>query len=130
MTLAFNEKYEETGSIFQGAYQSRTVDTDEYLQYVHAYIVVKNTLENYPGGLKKVLNNFDAAWTWALEHYPFSSLRTSATGIESPIIDMRAFQSLGFAHGNFKRFAKSMLATHMQTRDDLIEFKALQLEEW
>ena len=127
MTLAFNEKYKEKGSLFQGAYKSRTVDTDEYLQYVHAYVVVKNTFENYPGGLKKAIKEFDKAWIWAGKEYPFSSFLTSAKGAPSPIINARAFQDLGLARPDFKRLAKGALAIHIDTHGDL---HALHLEDW
>jgi len=130
MTLAFNEKYDETGSIFQGAYKSRTVDTDEYLQYVHAYIVVKNTLENYPGGLKAALKNFKQAWKWASEKYPFSSFLTASQGLESPIIDIKVFRNVGLARKDFKQFAKNMLETHASGRDDLGDLSSLILENW
>jgi len=127
MSMAFNEKYEEKGSIFQGAYKSRTVDTDEYLQYAHAYIVVKNTFENYPGGLKEALKEFNDAWKWAGERYPFSSFLTSAKGAPSPIIDRHVFEDIGLSRSDFKRFAKDALVIHANVHDDL---RALHLEEW
>lgn len=34
----FNTKYEKSGHVFQGAYKSNHVDTDEQLQYLSAYI--------------------------------------------------------------------------------------------
>jgi len=119
MSLAFNEKYGEQGSIFQGAYKSRTVNTDKYIQYVHAYIVIKNTFENYPGRLKKAIKEFDKAWVWVEKKYPFSSFLTSAKKVVSPIIDMRAFKDIGLADVDFKHFAKEMLSIHAETRDDL-----------
>ena len=127
MTRSHNEKQGEIGSLFQGAYKSRTVDSDEYLQYVHAYITVKNTLENYPGGLEAAIGNFDDAWQWAHEQYPFSSFVTSATGADSVILDMNAMRSLGLFRKDFKHYAKSMLATHADTREDLAH---LLLETW
>lgn len=67
-----NEKYGETGSPFQGSYKSKTIDTDEYLRYVTAYIQTKNTFEQYPGGYVVAAKNFAAAYEWSLTH-PFSS---------------------------------------------------------
>ena len=65
MAKHFNEKYHEKGSLFQGAYRSRTVHDDTYLRYVSAYIQVKNAFELYPGGYKKASQEFNAAFAWA-----------------------------------------------------------------
>jgi len=69
-----NLKYNEKGSLFQGSYRSKTIDSDIYLKYVLAYIMVKNTFELYPnGGLVEARKNFNDAWKWAIT-YPFSNL--------------------------------------------------------
>src|SRR3989344_2655516 len=86
MSAASNSKYSETGSIFQGSYRCKTVDDDSYLRYLTFYIQVKNVFDMYPGGLAKAISNFEKAWEWALQ-YPYSSLRTYALDIESPIIE-------------------------------------------
>jgi putative transposase len=85
MCLCFNARHVSDGSIFQGAYKSKTVDDDSYLRYLVFYIQVKNVLELYPGGLEAALGDFDQAWNWALA-YPFSSLRSYVLGENSPII--------------------------------------------
>ncbi len=86
MSLCFNLKYESSGSIFQGAYKSKTVDKDSYLRHLAFYIQVKNVLELYPGGLVAALKDFDKAWDWALK-YPFSSLPAYVLGTGSPILE-------------------------------------------
>ena len=73
MSSHFNAKYKEHGSIFQGAYKSRTVSEDSHLRYLVFYIQVKNVLESFPGGLERAINNFDEAWEWAL-HYDIFKL--------------------------------------------------------
>ncbi|GEM_PF-5556426 len=55
MTMYYNAKYQESGTLFQGSYKARCVDSDLYLKYLSVYIQVKNTLELYPGGLKKAI---------------------------------------------------------------------------
>lgn len=126
MTTAYNEKYDETGSIFQGAYKSRTVDTDEYLRYVLAYVVVKNVFELYPDGLGKATREFSKAWRWA-ETYPFSSFQTTAGRAASPIVDTVRLNALGLPGKSFKKDALDMLTAHTQSRDDLAR---LHLEDW
>lgn len=127
MSTAFNQKYEEKGSIFQGAFRGRTVDTDEYLRYVLPYIVVKNVFELYPDGLSNAIKDFDSAWRWA-SSYPFTSFRTSAHGDQSPIIDHAQLVDLGLlTPATFKRNSRDMLAGHLHTRED---FAGLLLEDW
>ena len=129
MTLSFNEKYGERGSIFQGGYRGRVVETDEYLQYVHAYITVKNTFEMYQGGLKRALAQFEKAWVFA-GMYPFTSFLTAATGASSPLLDMNAIDSLGLIRKDFKKYARSMLATHVKTKEIKDDIVSLIIEKW
>jgi len=126
MSTTFNQKYEEKGSIFQGAFRGKTVDTDEYLRYVLAYIVVKNVFELYPDGLASAVNDFEKAWKWA-GTYPFSSFRTAAYGDLSPIIDHACLADLGLPGKDFKKDTFDMLSGHMHTRSDL---SSLILEDW
>ena len=37
-TMYFNKKYERNGSLFQGTFKVRHIDTDNYLKYLFAYI--------------------------------------------------------------------------------------------
>ncbi len=106
-----NKKYKERGSLFQGAYRSKTIDTDTYLRYVSVYVMVKNTFELYPlGGLKEAQKNFEDAWSWALS-YPFSSLGYFG-GIDqksSAVISKRILKELFEGPGDFKRFAQEVI---------------------
>ena len=74
MTMHFNLKYQEKGSIFQGPYKLRAVGTDRYFIYLAPYVMVKNVFELYPGGLINAAGDFEKAWKWANEEYRFSSL--------------------------------------------------------
>lgn len=126
MSAAFNQKYSEKGSIFQGAFRGRTVDTDEYLRYVLPYIAVKNVLELHQDGLVSVLSDFDSAWEW-VSSYPFTSFRTLATGDRSPLISHADLVDLGIPSNNFKQDAHDMLVGHLHTKE---EFAELLLEDW
>jgi len=129
MTLAFNEKYNGRGSIFQGGYKGRVVETDKYLQYVHTYIVVKNTFDMFPGGCKKALPQFEQAWKFA-SGYRFTSFLTAATGAPSPILDMNTVHSLGLIRKDPQKYAKSMLMAHIQSKEVEMDTAELILEEW
>ena len=54
-----NEKYEESGGLFQGAYKARHLFDDNYLRYAAVYTMVKNPFELEKGGLAHAIKNFD-----------------------------------------------------------------------
>lgn len=73
-TKFFNIKYDEVGKVFQGSYKRRTPKGDiKNLHYLDAYIQVFNSFEEYPGGIKRTLKEFDKAFEFALRD-PFCSL--------------------------------------------------------
>ena len=127
MSAAFNAKYSESRSIFQGPYKSRTVDDDAYLRYLAFYIQVKNVFELYPGGLEKAIHYFDEAWGWALQ-YPFSSFSNYVTDAHSSIIDTTFLTELFPEKKSFKAEAREMLALNLQHNND--EYVNLALEPW
>jgi len=86
MTGHFNEKYEESGKLFQGSYKARRVGDDNYLRYLAMYVMVKNAFDIYPGGFENALKNFDDAYEFAV-NYEYNSLASYAGGEVSPIID-------------------------------------------
>ena len=108
MSKHFNQKYKESGSLFQGSYRSRTINSDTYLTYVSAYIQTKNAFDMYRGGLKTALKDFDAAYEWALA-YPYSSLGDYAGKFERPIIDREMF-SKRFTPAEYREFCKDFFS--------------------
>lgn len=108
MTLHFNDKYKEKGSIFQGAYKGKLIDSDEYLRQVAVYIMVKNSFELSPDGLEKAIKNFDAAWEWGLK-YQFSSLADYGSNRKSPILDKELLGEIFRTPKEFKNFAKDTI---------------------
>ncbi len=110
MTNYTNVKYQEKGSLFQGAYRSRTVEDDEYLRYVAIYIMVKNTFELFPnGGLPAASNNFDDAWEWAIK-YKFSSLGDYVNQREvSPILSTNSLISEIMTPKFLKSYARDVI---------------------
>lgn len=110
MTEHANRKYNEKGSLFQGAYKSKTVTTDEYISYVSIYIMVKNVFELYPKrGLKGAQNNFDDAWRWAA-NYPFSSFGDYAgTRDRSSIIAKGLLGEIFNTPDKFKSYSRDVI---------------------
>ena len=108
MSNHHNEKYKQQGSMFQGSYRGRTIENDEYLRYVAAYIMVKNTFELYPrGGLKGATEHFDDAWRWGTA-YPFSSLGDYAGVRKSPILEPEVLGET-FSPRAFKSFCRDVI---------------------
>ena len=129
MSVCFNLKYKGQGSIFQGSYRGRRVDNDTYFRHLVFYILVKNTMELYRGGITAVTRHFDDAWQWAL-NYQYSSLPDHLLNREFPIVD-DAEGLIGEVIGNkrsFKKEAKEMLMTFNYSRPK--EFESLLLESW
>lgn len=109
LTNHTNEKYHEQGSMFQGSYRSKTIESDEYLRYVAAYIMVKNTFELYPnGGLTAAQQNFAAVWEWAVQ-YQFSSIGDYAgVRTHSPILKKGLLGDV-FTPETFRSFARDVI---------------------
>ena len=129
MSLCYNLKYKERGSIFQSAYHARVVEGDAHLNYLAFYILLKNVLEMYPGGLKAASADFDDAWKWAIR-YPFSSLSGITSGKSNPITDdVDGLLSGIIGRGDsFKDEARELLKVHMVSHGE--DFKAIMLEPW
>lgn len=103
-----NTKYKENGSLFQGRYRSKTIVDDTYLQYVTAYVMAKNPIELYAGGLKAAVSDFESAWKWAVE-YPFSSLAEYAGRRTTPIIEKDLLGELFESEKAIKNFSKDCI---------------------
>ena len=129
LSICFNLKYREKGSLFQSAYHARAVSETPHMNYLVFYILVKNVLEMYPGGLVAAYDNFDHAWEWASQ-YRFSSFKDHIFGAASSLVDdpdglLRGLLGEG---DSSKQEMKELLALHMSSRGE--EFKAISLESW
>lgn len=122
MTNHFNEKYYEKGSLFQGAYRSKTVDVDEYFQYVSAYIQVKNCFELFPVGYKKACQNFDQALEWA-QNYPYCSLGEFTERREKVITDYDLLSQI-FSSEEYVDFCRDFIVG----RETLLDEKLIAFE--
>ena len=107
MSKYFNEKYAEQGTLFEGRYQARVVDSDRHLHYLQAYIHVKNPLEKYPGGICEALREFDRAFNW-VQQYNFSGLaRASESG--SALLNNSLCDDLALTEKGLREFARDVL---------------------
>ncbi len=68
----FNKRYERAGSLFQGTFRSKWVDTDEYLKYMYAYIHL-NPVKLIQPKWKEGIRDLDKVKSF-LAQYKYSSL--------------------------------------------------------
>ena len=108
MSSYFNAKYQETGTIFQSAYRAKTVDDDDYLQYLAAYILVKNPFQLHPEGIAAAIRDFKTSLALA-EAYRFSSLPVFTRNLRSSLLDMEEIDELFSRGDDFTRAAKDIL---------------------
>ncbi len=129
LSMYFNMRYKEKGSLFQSSYRARTVTENEHYQYLAFYILVKNVLDMYPGGLKAAHENFDDAWEWA-KQYPYSSFRDVVSGTASPILGDEEGLVAGIISvgDTYKQEARELLDFHLAARGE--GFKDIMLEPW
>ncbi len=106
MSKCFNEKYGEQGTLFEGTYQARVVATDTQLQYLQAYIHVKNPLEKYPGGIRAAMRQFDNALEW-LENYHFAGMTGSNN--RSTLIDLDAYNEVLLNGKAFRDYSRDVM---------------------
>ena len=114
MPRHFNEKYQEKGSIFQGSYRSRTIETDRYLRWAISYILVKNVFELYPSGFDRAVKEFEKAWKWGINSYPYSSLTCYARGDESPITSADVLEGFFRSQKDFKECSRDMVTSRLR----------------
>jgi len=129
MSTAYNNKYKEKGSLFQGGYKGKTISDDSHFLYLPFYILVKNVLEIYPGGLAEASKNFDKAWEWAID-YQFSSFGTTIKNEMCPIVDDPEEIVSQFCkdESEFKKESKGLLSFHMNNKGE--KYKDIMLENW
>jgi putative transposase len=123
ITMAYskyvNDKYDESGRLFQGPYRSRTVLDTNDLCNLAAYVMVKNPLELYSGGSPAAYDNFNEAYTWAVQ-YPFSSLGDYAGQRTSPILDNEILGELFSTPDAFQKHAEEMWRYRTDKFEDFV----------
>ena len=125
MSAYFNAKYDEGGTLFQGSFQARTVESDRQLQYLNPYIHIKNPLERYPGGLSQAIENFEDAFEWARQ-YKFGGLISTMSNDFSSLLDHAAIADVMVDGHKFKEFAHDVLLG----RKIPIDWDRLAIDEW
>lgn len=108
-----NEKYDENGSLFQGAFKARLVEDDVDFRNLAVYIMVKNPFELYPGGLPNAIKNFDDAYA-RMAVDPLHSLGVYAGTTSSSIVTKDLLGELFDAPESFKDFARERMQYRLE----------------
>ncbi|TSC74501.1 MAG: transposase [Parcubacteria group bacterium Gr01-1014_44] len=115
LVMYFNTKYKETGRLFQGSYKAKLVDKDLYLNYLSVYVQVKNIFELYPGGLAKVVREFDKIYDFATK-FPYGSLPYFLGNIDKQIIDKELLKSTFPKPADYKKFARECIIMNLDEK--------------
>jgi putative transposase len=113
MTGRYNIRYKTSGNLFQGRYKYMHVRKDEYLQYLGAYVQVKNVFELYAGGFESAMKAFGKAFDFA-GAYRYGSLSHYLGKHATPIISVSRGEELFFEVGKkseYRSFTQGILRT-------------------
>jgi len=113
MASHFNARHGERGTLFQGAYRARTAQDDRHLQYLAAYIQVKNVFELHPAGLARASQRYADSFNWAMG-YEYSSLRDYILNIDRGLIDLSLVRQVLPPAKEFERFAKDVILGRLE----------------
>ena len=109
-TVYRNTTNKSVGRIFRSQYRSKTVADEKHLQYLDVYIQVFNPFELFEGGIAGALENFDAAFQFALD-YPFCSLGEVYGTRDLHIVSRDCFKDVFPNVQIYKEFCKDALIT-------------------
>lgn len=104
-----NEKYNESGSLFEGSYKMRRIDEDADLQNLLVYTMIKNPFELYPGGLRQAGQEFDRAYANTID-YPLTSLAEFLGHTKPAVLDHDLLREIGVDHSTFQEFARESMS--------------------
>ena len=105
-TKYFNNKYERSGSLFQGVFKSIHIDTNEYLLHLSAYVSLNNRVHQLGSEASKLVRS-RSSWGEYTDG--------KNTGICEKNIILEQFDNAN----EYKEFALSSLETVMQRREEL-----------
>ena len=107
----FNKKYKRTGSLFEGTFKAKHIDTDEYLKYLFAYIHLNPVKIIDPQWKEGGITDRVRAKQY-LEKYAYSSYPEyiGVTRQEKKILDKQAFPGYFSKQKNFDDFIHDWLS--------------------
>ena len=114
-TNYFNEKYNRSGSLFQGKYKAKHITTNEYLLYLTVYVNLND----------RVHKDMNKAW---MKKLPFSSsneyISKRTQGICTKEIVLSQFRDTK----SFVSYCESTLKIIMENKKNLKEFENICID--
>lgn len=114
-TNYFNNRYERSGSLFQGVFKGVHIDSNEYLLHLSAYVNLNDRVHQLGNETPKLV---ESGSSWG--EYTDTSVR----GICEKGIILEQFRDVE----EYRKFAISSLETILQRREELKDFDKLLLE--
>lgn len=109
----FNKKYSRSGSLFEGTFKAKHLDSDEYLKYIFSYIHLNPVKLIDPNWKENGIKNYDKSKKY-LNEYPYSSYLDyiGNNRLESKIINKDVFPGYFIDSNEFNSYV-----------DDWLEYK-------
>lgn len=114
-TKFFNNKYERSGSLFQGVFKSIHVDSNKYLLHLSAYVNLNNRGHQLGSEASKLMPAI-SSWGEYTDEY------IEGICVKEPILSQ--FENLDA----YEKFATSSLQSIIQRKEDLRDIDRLLLE--
>lgn len=112
-TMFFNNKYERSGSLFQGKFKAIHIDSNEYLLHVSSYVNLNNRVHQLGGKASKLVRS---SWREYED--------TKVKGICEKEIILGQFRNVG----EYKEFALSSLDAIVKKKEELKGIEDFLLE--
>lgn len=112
----FNQKYERSGSLFQGVFKDAHIDSDEYLLHASAYVNLNDRVHQLIGKHTKLTESL-SSW----EEYSDGNVK----GICEKKIILGQFRNVN----EYKEFATSSIESIINRKNELKDFNKLLLEQ-
>ncbi len=114
-TMYFNEKYERSGSLFQGSYKSIHIDTNAYLLHLSVYVNLNN----------RVHKDLNEEW---FKEVKFSSFTEYKNDTPYRYCDMSIILEQFNSIGDYVKYAENTLPEIIKRKESEKSFKRLLLE--
>ncbi|MCR4276052.1 MAG: transposase [Candidatus Parcubacteria bacterium] len=114
-TWYFNNKYDRSGSLFQGRFKSVHVDSNEYLLHVSAYVNLNDRVHQLGGPTAKLVESV-SSWSEYTDH--------KIQGICEKEIILGQFRN----KNEYEKFARSSLESIIKRKEDLKDIGDFLLE--
>ena len=115
-TWYFNNKYERSGSLFQGVFRAEHINSNEYLLHASAYVNLNDRVHKLRGGETATLVESRSSWR------EYTNL--SVKGICEKEIILGQFKNTD----EYKEFALSSLESILERREETKDLDELLLE--